>query len=355
MGDFFQDMKLQENVRETYLSVIDNTIAGARSEFEESHTISDGLNATLELLRDRWRTRLLDTQDFTEDPDAQIRETGGRGSSSSRPSAVQASSSPLASPSSATSGGSRRACSAVARPALPAGAPNSDAVSSDGSRNHPNIAHSEPVGVPSAPYERAAQPDHTRKLALEESGGMHSANTGRGYQEVVASGTVPHTLGIDSPAAAVHGPDSVRFNPSGTLATSTAYPSVPREADGTQLRNGQLENSGRAPHYGVNNIPQGDGSDGESREGSSPPSKRARHDGEDYPKPSEDLGSDDSDDEVESAGGSDGNAENYVLAQHDSVKKGSGSGKWKVRLKDCILHLNGRDYLFKSAACDLDW
>lgn len=38
-----------------------------------------------------------------------------------------------------------------------------------------------------------------------------------------------------------------------------------------------------------------------------------------------------------------------------SVKKGGGNGKWKVRLKDGILHMNGRDYLFSKANCDLDW
>lgn len=66
-----------------------------------------------------------------------------------------------------------------------------------------------------------------------------------------------------------------------------------------------------------------------------------------------DLGSssDESDDEY--SAGSDPEVDNYILAQHDRVRK--GAGKWKVQLKEGIAHINGRDYLFNKATCDLDW
>lgn len=69
-------------------------------------------------------------------------------------------------------------------------------------------------------------------------------------------------------------------------------------------------------------------------------------------KANSDLGSSSDDSDVGSAG-SDPEVDNYILAQHDRVRK--GTGKWKVHLKEGIAHINGRDYLFNKAICDLDW
>lgn len=63
----------------------------------------------------------------------------------------------------------------------------------------------------------------------------------------------------------------------------------------------------------------------------------------------EDLDSDDSDVDGDE---SDEEAENLVLAQHEKVKKGS---KWKIILREGIVSIDGREYLFNKATCDLDF
>lgn len=86
-----------------------------------------------------------------------------------------------------------------------------------------------------------------------------------------------------------------------------------------------------------------------------PAKKRPRHEEEDDGEPTKansDLGSSSDDSDIGSAG-SDPEVDNYILAQHDRVRK--GTGKWKVHLKEGVAHINGRDYLFNKAICDLDW
>lgn len=82
-----------------------------------------------------------------------------------------------------------------------------------------------------------------------------------------------------------------------------------------------------------------------------PPAKRRRVDIDDGPIPDrgEDLDSEDSDDEDAD---DDEEAENIILAQHDRVKKGP---KWKVILREGIVSIRGREYLFNKATCDLDF
>lgn len=85
-----------------------------------------------------------------------------------------------------------------------------------------------------------------------------------------------------------------------------------------------------------------------------PPSKRPRHDLDEEPDHGgEDLdSSDDDDSDVNGNGSEDEAAENLVLAQHDRVKKGP---KWKVILREGIVSIRGREYLFNRATCDLDF
>ena len=94
-----------------------------------------------------------------------------------------------------------------------------------------------------------------------------------------------------------------------------------------------------------------------------PPAKRRRLDLDDGPTPNrrrvddddpiadrgEDLDSEDSDDQNNP---SDEEAENMILAQHERVKKGP---KWKVILREGIVSIRGREYLFNKATCDLDF
>lgn len=46
-------------------------------------------------------------------------------------------------------------------------------------------------------------------------------------------------------------------------------------------------------------------------------------------------------------------SEDYILAQHDRVTR--KSGKWKVQLKDGVVHVGGVDYLFNKGTADLNW
>lgn len=61
------------------------------------------------------------------------------------------------------------------------------------------------------------------------------------------------------------------------------------------------------------------------------------------------LDSSDSEDESED---DDQPAENLVLAQYEKVRKGP---KWKLILKEGIVLIRGREYLFNKAMCDLDF
>lgn len=65
-----------------------------------------------------------------------------------------------------------------------------------------------------------------------------------------------------------------------------------------------------------------------------------------------DLGS--SGDDTDESDGSDPEVDNYILAHHDRVRKGT-TGEWKVHLKEGVAHINGRDYLFNKGVCDLDF
>jgi hypothetical protein len=145
-------------------------------------------------------------------------------------------------------------------------------------------------------------------------------------------------------------------DPHEPMPAASRLPGVPRR-DGTiagALHGGipSADTGGAVGGPPSGNVPQGDGSGGTSSGDGEPAPKRARREEEEV-NANEDLGSDDSDDEQSDA--SDGECLNFIVAQHDSVKKGGGNGKWKVRLKDGILHLNGREYLFSKASCDLDW
>lgn len=81
---------------------------------------------------------------------------------------------------------------------------------------------------------------------------------------------------------------------------------------------------------------------------SAPPAKKEEDDGC-FGNEGEDL--DSSDDSDVADNDSDEQAENMVLAQHDKVRKGQ---KWKIILREGIISIRGRDYLFNKATCDLD-
>lgn len=50
--------------------------------------------------------------------------------------------------------------------------------------------------------------------------------------------------------------------------------------------------------------------------------------------------------------------EDYVIATHAKASKSKdpkGGEKWKVTLKEGVAHINGRDYPFEGATCELQW
>lgn len=47
--------------------------------------------------------------------------------------------------------------------------------------------------------------------------------------------------------------------------------------------------------------------------------------------------------------------ENYLICQFEKVNRTSGGRKWKVMLKDGVLHSNGKDYVFTKATGEWSW
>ena len=44
---------------------------------------------------------------------------------------------------------------------------------------------------------------------------------------------------------------------------------------------------------------------------------------------------------------------NVMLGQFEKVQR--SKSKWKVVLKDCVVTLNGRDYLLRKCNGEMDW
>ncbi len=101
-------------------------------------------------------------------------------------------------------------------------------------------------------------------------------------------------------------------------------------------------------------IPQHDGEDdpgaaGGSGEGGAGPSGDGEAGaGGEAPEGDEVLSEDehdDNDDEEE--------VENLLIGQFDKVNK--MKNRWKVSMKDCVFHINGRDFLFKKCTAEFFW
>lgn len=86
-----------------------------------------------------------------------------------------------------------------------------------------------------------------------------------------------------------------------------------------------------------------------------PPAKRQRREMTDEKEvnKSENLDSSDSDEDIRGVNEEDeAKAENFILAQHDRLRKGN---KWKIPLREGIVHIRGKEYLFNKATCDLEF
>lgn len=122
-------------------------------------------------------------------------------------------------------------------------------------------------------------------------------------------------------------------------------------------------------------IPQGDGAGGEGDsdgdgDGAGRGTKRGRGEGGEADDDGDDpkaealpatvdepddasLGGVSIDSDLEHRAEDEDESEDYILAQHDRVTR--KSGKWKVQLKDGVVHVGGVDYLFNKGTADLNW
>lgn len=438
----------QANVKETYLRIIENTIAGSKAEFEEMDGLSEGLTKSLDLLRERWQVRLED-HDFTDDPTATFRGTASRGTVASRRAEAKAKAVEAASAARATAAATAKANAAAAKAAAETQAAQVAAAVGAGASGVTGPSASAlvpgapaavggavgslvaPVGVPVpsmgtvvpgftppvAPREQLvpgpgsapalirvtpaisqleAGPAPAPALPPPSAGGLIRVTPVMAPVPAMVApqsmgvfappplpgtlpGTMPGTLPGMAGGALLETPPAegvgamllqtpptdgagIQF-PAGDLGAAGHLPTLPADQGVSGLPapplapgNTEPENAAGVASSAISpgDIPQGDGADA-AGSGAPPPAKRARHEGEgglEAVNNNEDLGSDDSDDD-EQKSDEDDNAENYILAQNESVKR-TGS-KWKVRLKDGIVHVNGRDYLFSRANCEFDW
>ncbi|KQJ86436.1 hypothetical protein BRADI_4g05469v3 [Brachypodium distachyon] len=74
---------------------------------------------------------------------------------------------------------------------------------------------------------------------------------------------------------------------------------------------------------------------------------------EDYDDDEPPLNEDDDDDDEDELKDSEPNAQHLVLAQFDKVSR--TKNRWRCSLKDGIMHLNGREILFKKASGEFDF
>lgn len=248
-------MTNQQQVLDIYLKVIDATIEGVRTDFQEK-SLSDDVLEGLDILKARWQARLTQTHEFSEDPqlvdrasvasNRGARKQGGKAAKKKSPT-----SKPLKSSTpTARNGG------------IPVAALTNDA--------------DETAELPSVP--RLLNPETKSEFITHDE-----------VQEVP----------VQPPPAKRARTSSSQSVPSGTSGNVV----ISDDDD-----NGRIDNVG------------------------------------------EDL--DSSDDSDVQGGDSDEETENLVLAQHEKVRKGQ---KWKVHLREGIISVRGREYLFHKATCDLDF
>lgn len=92
-------------------------------------------------------------------------------------------------------------------------------------------------------------------------------------------------------------------------------------------------------------IPQHDGGAGEAGDGGG--------DGGAPPEEAEPEGDEILSEDEHDEGQEEEEVSNLLIGQFDKVNK--MKNRWKVLMKDCIFHINGRDYLFKKCTSEYTW
>lgn len=106
------------------------------------------------------------------------------------------------------------------------------------------------------------------------------------------------------------------------------------------------------PRRGRRPPPSGRGEGGEADDDGDDPKAEALPATVDEPDDAS-LGGVSIDSDLEHRAEDEDESEDYILAQHDRVTR--KSGKWKVQLKDGVVHVGGVDYLFNKGTADLNW
>ncbi|GLI67602.1 hypothetical protein VaNZ11_011844 [Volvox africanus] len=100
-------------------------------------------------------------------------------------------------------------------------------------------------------------------------------------------------------------------------------------------------------YYAPGVIPQRDGDDGAGADGGGS-SAGVPQEGEAAPEGDEVLSEDEHDDNDEEEV-----VENLMIGQFEKVNK--MKNRWKVAMRDCVFHINGRDFLFKKCTAEFSW
>lgn len=265
----------QEQVKQTYLAVIQATVNAIREDFTEK-----GLDGTtidnLEVLKARWEARLTQTHEFTDDP-------------------------------------LMKAATSTAR-----GGKKGAAASSKSKKKTPKNSKKNNKELAAAAAAAATKPADTK----DKNGAIPLVN-------LTADDAKPST----APLPAIPRIPTKK-DPQVKVETPTINLIDDNDNDGHPAKRARTETGSVTTDLAT----------------TATTTKRVQEDDEKLDNIGEDLDSSD-DSDVDGAESEDG-AENLVLAQHDKVKKGN---KWKITLRDGIVSIRGREYLFNKATCDLDF
>lgn len=321
-------------MKEIYLRVIDATIQSAWTEFHEAGA-EESTFTNLQALKERWQSRLL-AQDFSDDPTLIPRNAP---SLSARASSIRAA---------AANSSTRGATNATNAPVPTAAAVPRDKPEAMLASSSSGSTHGASRAATSQHSQRAQQmlPSASNSLPQQIAVASQAQSRVPGVMPVHAITQPPAPLEPSVyPAEFHHQPSASKQD---ARRIGKPEPVLPPAPDTSAGNASGMVPQGDAHDDDVANDLVDNSADVEERAAKRP--KRSRSD------ESEDIGAEDLDSSGDSdigSAGSDPEADNYILAQHDRVRK--GPGKWKVQLKEGIAHINGRDYLFNKATCDLDW
>ncbi|GAB0489677.1 hypothetical protein MMPV_000902 [Pyropia vietnamensis] len=180
---------------------------------------------------------------------------------------------------------------------------------------------------------------------------LTAENAKTGAEAAAASAATTAAAGGAAPAASppAYGGAGASGLGLGLPAVAAAVPpGVVPQGDGA---GGEGDSDGDAAGRGTKRG-RGEGDGGEADDDGDDPKEEALPATVDEPDDAS-LGGVSIDSDLEHRAEDEDESEDYILAQHDRVTR--KSGKWKVQLKDGVVHVGGVDYLFNKGTADLNW